>query len=73
MLGVADRASDAVGDIDAVTASWTIGSEEDVPALHLAGVGLSHDLHARQVRPGVRWAGLPGLSPALARRASGAA
>jgi hypothetical protein len=36
MLGVADRVAAPLGGIDAGTASWTIGAEEDVPRVRMS-------------------------------------
>jgi hypothetical protein len=75
MVGVADRVRrPGRAAIDAVAASWTIGSEEDSPALCLASVRSGHlDLRASEVRPGVLPGGPPKAEPGRWRRAGGAA
>jgi hypothetical protein len=50
--------------LDAVTVSWTIGSEEDGPLLNQAsGQMIHHDLRASGGGPVCARAGLPRLSP----------
>jgi hypothetical protein len=60
-LGEADRRRRPEGGLDAAAASWTIGSEEDGPALHLVSVRLRH-LDVRASRCVARRAPLAGLS-----------
>jgi hypothetical protein len=50
--------------LDAVTASWTIGSEEDGPLLNQPSGPMSHhDLRASGGGPACAPGGLPRLSP----------
>jgi len=65
MLGGSRSRSDAVRGIEAVIASWTIGSEEDGCAHRFVWRVSRLDARPGTVRPGVRRAGLPRQSPAL--------